>query len=56
MTRNEAVIVSIDERDGKAILVVGRQKNGQMQVINAFENEEAIELYEKLITQKVVKK
>ncbi len=56
MNRNEAVIISIDERDDKAVLVVGKQKNGQIHVINAFENEEAIELYDKLITQKEVKK
>lgn len=50
---NESVVVAVDfsEKD-KGVLIVGRQKKGVMQVINAFEGEEAYALYQKLITKK----
>lgn len=35
----------------KGVVIIGRpDENGKIDVINAFENEEAIELYNKLIT------
>ena len=50
---NESVIVGVDfsEKD-KGVLIVGRQKNGAMDIINAFQGEEAYELYMKLVTKK----
>lgn len=53
---NESVIVSVDfnEKD-KGVLIVGRQKKGVVNIINAFEGEEAYELYQKLITKKKAK-
>jgi hypothetical protein len=32
------------------VLIVGRQKNGKVDVINAFQGQEAIDIYKKLIT------
>ncbi len=53
--KTEAVIVSINVTGDNAVLVVGRQLGrGVPSIINAFEGQEAIELYEKLTT--VVKK
>lgn len=49
-----SVIVSWDFRHGKdkSILLVGLQKNRKVEVINAFQGEEAEEIYEKLTTKK----
>lgn len=48
---NGAVIVSWDLSHGKdkEILLVGKQVNGKVEVINAFQGEEALEIYEKLL-------
>lgn len=45
-----SVIVSWDFSNGKdnSILLVGQQKNGVVNVINAIQGEEAEELYRKL--------
>lgn len=45
-----AFIVSWDFTHGadKAILLVGNQTNGNMEVVNAFSGQEAIDIYEKL--------
>lgn len=50
---SESVIVGVDfsEKD-QGVLIVGRQKNGVMDIINAFQGEEAYELYMKLVTKK----
>ena len=50
---NESVIVSVSfsEKD-QGVLIVGRQKNGVMDIINAFQGKEAYELYMKLVTKK----
>lgn len=47
----DSVIVSWDFSHGKdvGVLIVGYQKNGQVEVINAYQGEEAHELYERLI-------
>ncbi len=50
--KTESVIVSIDIRNGQTVMIVGQRKNGVTNIINAFQNEEAIELYDKLTTQK----
>ena len=48
----ESVIVSVDFSHGKesGILIVGRQTGGTVTIVNAFQGEEAEELYKKLIT------
>ena len=55
MEVNESLIVGVDFTNGKdvGILIVGRQqpKKG-VEVINAFQGEEAYDLYLKLITKK----
>ena len=49
-----AYVVSWDFTHGKdaGILLVGNKHGGKMDVINAFQGEEAYELYKKLTTQK----
>ena len=49
---NESLIIGVDfsKRDG--VLIVGRQKNGEVTIINAFQGKEAFDIYEKLITVK----
>lgn len=50
---NESVIVGVNFSDkDQGVLIVGRQKNGVMDIINAFQDEEAYELYMKLVTKK----
>lgn len=58
MKSTDSVIVSWDFSYGKdvGVLIVGHQKNGQVEVINAYRGEEACELYERLITQKKTQK
>ena len=51
----DTILVSIDLSKNKnnAVLVVGRKKPREaVDIINAFEGEEAIELYKKLTTPK----
>lgn len=56
MTR--CLLVSIDIQGGKdgidnTVLIVGEKKNkDNIEIINAFQGEEALELYNKLITKK----
>lgn len=54
---SDAIIVSVDFTNGKDknIMLVGRKTLGQedVTVINAFQGEEAEELYKRLTTQKV---
>ncbi len=51
---NECLLVSVDFTNGKdvGILLVGRQKEGKVNIINAFQGQEAIDIYKKLITVK----
>ena len=53
---NGAVIVSWDLSHGKdkAILLVGKQNKGAVDVINAFQGEEALEIYNKLLSEKAI--
>lgn len=48
---NESLIIGVDfpNRDD-GVLIVGRQKNGEVTIINAFQGKEAFDIYEKLIT------
>lgn len=52
MKTADSVIVSVDFSNGKdvGVLIVGRQQNGRVDIINAFQGKEAEELYLKLIT------
>lgn len=54
MKSTDSVIVSWDLSHGKdvGILLVGKQVNGRVEIINAFLGEEAYELYRKLTVQK----
>jgi hypothetical protein len=57
MTMNNthgAFIVSWDFTHGndKAILLVGSQANGTMDIVNAFQGQETIDIYEKLSKKK----
>lgn len=46
------VSISFSEKD-KGVLVVGRQrKNHSIEIVNAFQGDEALELYKKLVTKK----
>lgn len=46
------VSISFSDKD-KGVLVVGRQrKNQSIEIVNAFQGNEALELYKKLVTQK----
>lgn len=47
---NESVIVSIDAADNgdTAVLIVGKQVNGKVTILNAFSGDEAIAIYKKL--------
>ena len=48
----DAVICSIDFEADHGVLIVGRQnKKGGIDIINAFQGKEAMELYEKLTTK-----
>lgn len=49
-----SVIVSWDFSHGEdmGVLLVGKQVNGQVEVINAYQGEEAYELYRRLTVQK----
>ena len=46
------VSISFSEKD-KGVLIVGRQrKNQSIEIVNAFQGDEALELYKKLVTKK----
>ena len=48
-----AYIVSWDfSHDDKGVLIVGEQKKGTMKIVNAFEGEEAYDIYKRLSTVK----
>ena len=55
MKVNECLLVSVDFTRGEdaGVLIVGRKRmNESVEIINAFQGEEAQELYKKLITKK----
>ena len=48
----DAVICSIDFEGDNGVLIVGRQnRKGGIDIINAFQGEEAMDLYTKLTTK-----
>ena len=49
---NECMLVSVDFTQGEdtGVLIVGRQKNSKIDIVNAFQGQEAIDIYKKLIT------
>lgn len=49
---NESLLVGVDFTKGEdiGVLIVGRQEDGVVNVINAFQGQEAADLYRKLIT------
>lgn len=52
---SDTILVSIHKSEGaeKAVLVIGRKtKSNPVDIINAFQGEEAEELYKKLVTKK----
>lgn len=51
---SDSILIGYDQRDAdNAVLIVGRKAPKQsVEVINAFQGEEAKELYERLITKK----
>lgn len=51
---NECLLVSVDFTKGEdvGILLVGRQKNGKIDIVNVFQGQEAANIYRKLITIK----
>ena len=51
---SDCVLVSIDKSNGTdhTVLVVGRKRpNGSVEIVNAFQGQEAIDMYNKLITK-----
>ena len=49
----DALICNIDFEGDHGVLIVGRQnlKTGGLDIVNAFQGEEAMELYTKLMTK-----
>lgn len=49
---NECLLVGVDFTQGEdtGVLIVGRQKNNKIDIVNAFQDQEAIDIYKKLIT------
>lgn len=55
MKKNDCILVSVDfsNDEDHSVMCVGRQEPGKpLKVINAFQGEEAVELYKKLTTLK----
>lgn len=52
--KTESFILSVSFTDeNKGVLIVGKQTKGQMEIINAFQDKEAYELYEKIVTKNI---
>lgn len=51
---SDTLLVAIDFHDpDHGVLIVGRKKPKQaLEIVNAFQDEEALELYKKLVTKK----
>lgn len=58
MQKNGSVIVSWDFSNGEdtSILLVGRQRQGKMDIINIYQGKEAEELFRKLVVEKKIPK
>lgn len=55
MDKIGSVIVSWDFSNGKdkSVLIVGEQQNGVVNIVNAFQGEDAEKIYNKLTTKKL---
>lgn len=56
MNTTDTILVSYDFTHGRdrSVLIVGRKRpNQSVEIINAFQGEEAEELYNRLVTKKV---
>jgi hypothetical protein len=50
---NESFIVSVDfSKEDTGVLIVGKQTKGKVDIVNAFQGEEAWDLFNKLTTIK----
>lgn len=50
---NESLLVGVSfSNDDTGVLIVGRQNKGKVNIVNAFQDREALELYWKLIGAK----
>lgn len=51
MNAVDSFLVGIDFSNGMdvGVLVVGKRRNGKTDIVNMFQGEEAVELYEKLM-------
>lgn len=49
---NESLLIGVDFTKGEdvGVLIVGRQQNGVVNIVNAFQGKDAADLYRKLIT------
>ena len=56
--KHDSVIVSWDFSNGEdaSILLVGRQRQGKMDIINMYQGKEADELYQKLVEARKIQK
>lgn len=55
LATNDCILVSVDFSHGVdvGVLIVGRRlPNGYTAIVNAFQGDEAVELYKKLVTVK----
>lgn len=55
MLTTETLMVAINlytKNEGTPVLVVGKKEGAGVKIINAIQGEEAVELYNKLITKK----
>ena len=53
--RNNALVIGYDLSDGnmrKALVVMRYDQNGRMKVVNAFYDDDAIDIYSKLTSKK----
>lgn len=51
--KSDTILVSFDYTHGDIpVLIVGRKKKGEIEIINAFKDDEAKELYQRLTTKK----
>lgn len=50
----ECYLVSVDFSNGRdvGVMLVGKQTNGVVDIVNAFQGEDAWEIYQKLVTRK----
>lgn len=54
VSKAEGYIVSVDFSHGKdvGVLIVGKRTHGVIEIVNAYQGEDAWDLYQKLVTKK----